>query len=85
VFEAVAVEATGEAIEEAMEVRMEIGSSVVEVMEVLEAEVLKALTKAGAEAEEDMEEAREAEEDLGDRAWEVRETGWATEGATPLP
>ena len=64
---------------------MEIESSVVEVMEVLEAEVLKALTKAGAEAEEDMEEATEAGEDLEDRAWEVRETGWATEGATPLP
>ena len=64
---------------------MEIESSVVEVMEVLEAEVLKALTKAGAEAEEDMEEAKEAGEDLGDPAWEARETGWDTEGATPLP
>ena len=64
---------------------METESSVVEVMEVLEAEVLKALTKAGAEAEEDMEEVREAGEDLGDRAWEVRETGWVIEGATLLP
>merc|ERR1719154_594970 len=53
VMEEVAAEATGEAIEEAMEVRMETESSVVEVMEALEAEVLKALTTAGAEAEED--------------------------------
>ena len=44
---------------------METESSVVEVMEAPEAEVLKALTKAGAEAEEDME-VREAGEDSGD-------------------
>ena len=67
---------------EAMEVRMETESSVVEVMEALEAEVLKALTTAGAEAEEDTG-ASVAEVDLGE--WAARETGWVTEGDTPLP
>ena len=61
---------------------METESSVVEVMEALEAEVSKALTTAGAEAEEDTG-ASEAEEDLGE--WAARETGWVTEGDMPLP
>ena len=65
-----------------MEARMETVSSVVEVMEVLEAEVLMALTTAGAEAGEGTE-ASVAEEDLGE--WAARETGWATEGDTPRP
>ena len=57
---------------------METVSSVVEVMEVLEAEVLMALTTAG-----EGTEASVAEEDLGE--WAARETGWATEGDTPRP
>ena len=60
-------------------------SEAVEVMEVPEAEAtLMASTAAGAEAEEVMEDSAEVPGEVTG-AWEVRGTGWDTEGDTPLP
>ena len=69
-----------------MEDKMETATSeAVEVMEVPEAEAtLMASTAAGAEAGEVMEDSAEVPGEVTG-AWEARETGWVTEGDTPLP